>query len=321
MTAAVVDDDTLQWLLEGDPAVRWRAERDLLGRAPRTYNATRRRIAHEGWGARLLAHQDDDGRWAQSWYSPKWTSTFYSVRLLSLLGLPASNANGILATRLLLERGVTDGGGVRLWQVDLKDVCVTAMLLSLACHFDVDDDERTERMLGFLLSEQMADGGWNCDRHAGATHASFHSSMATLEALLAFRRRHPSHALVVDARAAEERGRAFFLEHQLYRSSTTGAVVRPAFSQLSFPPRWHFDVLRGLLYFAEAGAPVDPRLQDALDVVRRKRRRDGRWTAQNHHSGREWFRLEPGRFPSRMNTLRALRVLQWADDDVDVDPR
>jgi hypothetical protein len=297
------------WLLAGDPAVSWQVQRDLLDRGARTWKATRRKVEREGWGARLLVFRAPDGRWGGGLYSPKWTSTFYTLRLLAQLGLPPTNRDGVASCRLLLDEGVSASGGVSLWTTGWTDTCVTAMLVSMACHFGLGHDERTSRMVRWLLAEQMGDGGWNCDRHKGATHSSFHTTISTLEALAAYEGAVGASPANAEASAS---GREFFLQHQLYRSSRTGNVVKPAFTKLSFPPRWYFDVLRGLEYFRAVDAPLDPRLSDPIEVVR-GRERNGRWTAQNRHTGKVHFRLEEPRQPSRMNTLRALRVLRWAD--------
>jgi hypothetical protein len=299
-------DTVIQWLLEGDPAVAWQVQRDLLDRAESTWMRTRRRVAREGWGAALLAERADDGTWGGGLYGPKWVSTFYTMRLLQHLGLPEGHPAGVESCELLLDRGVLDDGSVALWNSRKPDTCVTAMLLGMAVDFGLAEDERCERMIGSLLREQMSDGGWNCERNRGATHSSFHTSVSALEGLRAFEGRS-------DIAAACDRGREFFLEHQLYRSSTTGEVVRPAFTRFSFPPRWFFDVLRGLEAFAASGAPWDERLEDPVGLLERRRARDGTWKTQNRHSGLTFFDLEPTGKPGRMNTLRGLRVLRWLD--------
>jgi hypothetical protein len=184
---------------------------------------------------------------------------------------------------------------------------VAAMLLSMAAYFGLARDARVERMVTHLLGEQMEDGGWNCEyRRGGAHHASFHTTISSLEGLVAYQN---ATSIRDDVEQASANGREFFLEHRLYRSSTTGNVVKPSFAQLSFPPRWYFDVLRGLEYFRSIGSPRDERLADAVNVLERKRRKDGTWPTQNHHNGK--IELEPTGHPSRMNTLRALRVLEW----------
>lgn len=301
--------EVTSWLLGGDPAVAWQVQRNLLGRAESTWSRTRQRVAHEGWGARLLSNRTDDGHWGGGLYQPKWISTFYTLRLLTHLGLATTHRAARSSCRLLLDEGVTENGGVSFWSSGQTDTCVTAMLLSMACYFGFADDERCDRMLAWLLAEQMTDGGWNCERER-ARHSSFHTTISTLEGLFAFESARGGDLAV---RRAADRGRDYFLRHRLYRSERTGDVVRPSFAKLSFPPRWFFDVLRGLEHFVAVGAPWDERLGDAVGVLRSARTKDGRWRVQNWHTGKEHFHIEGGREPSRMNTLRALRVLRWVD--------
>jgi hypothetical protein len=86
-----VDDELVVWLLEGDPSIRWRVHRDLLGSSSSTVSAERARVATEGWGAKLISLQDPDGRWDGGDYSPKWTSTTYTLLHLAWLGLLPRN--------------------------------------------------------------------------------------------------------------------------------------------------------------------------------------------------------------------------------------
>jgi hypothetical protein len=282
-------DEVVAWLLDGDPAIRWQVERDLLGQSGKQ---TRRLVASHGWGAQLLSHRRPDGSWPDGWYDPKWTSTFYSLQLLQQLGVPAPES-----VNALLAEGLRDDGEFALWPSGKPDACVTAMMLTMANEAGV----RMPGALDQILAHQMPDGGWNCRRDA--THASFHTTLSTLEALA------PLEVHDAQARRAGEQGREFLLAHQLYRSHRTGKVVRDTFTRFSFPCYWYFDVLRALDYWR--GFAYDPRLDGALGLLIAKRRK-GTWTLQNKHPGRTWFDMEtPGR-PSRWNTLRALRVLQWA---------
>lgn len=100
---------------------------------------------------------------------------------------------------------------------------------------------------------------------------------------------------------------------ELFRSRSTGELIKPEFTRFSFPPRWYYDVLRALDHLQEAGAPADQRAADAIDLVREKRRKDGRLPLQNRHPGETYFGMEEPGGPSRWNTLRALRVLRWWD--------
>jgi hypothetical protein len=111
--------------------------------------------------------------------------------------------------------------------------------------------------------------------------------------------------------AAQRRGREFLLVHRLFRSHRTGEIIKPIFTRFSYPPRWHYDILRALDYFQAVGAPRDPRLADAIGIVQSSQREDGRWLLQNSYRGKTYFELERLGAPSRWNTLRALRVLKW----------
>jgi len=297
----------IEWLLDGDPAIAWQTRRDLLY-DPAGAAADRRRIATEGWGTQMLGHQDPAGTWADAIYSPKWTSTTYSLLELYRYGLEPDHPAAQRGVRVLLDRmRYIDGGLTPGKTTKEPETCVTGMMVLLDAAFLVDD-QRADALVEWLLGEQMIDGGWNCDTNRlGATHGSFHTSITVLEAFRERTVRRPDPRL--DEAAA--RGREFFLNHRLYHSHQTGEVADTAFTKFSFPPRWHFDALRGLDYFQATDAARDDRLSDAIALVHARRRKDGTWPLQNVHRNRTWFTMERGGQPSRWNTLRALRVLRW----------
>ncbi|MGA9596935.1 MAG: prenyltransferase/squalene oxidase repeat-containing protein [Acidimicrobiia bacterium] len=289
------------WLIDGDASISWQTMQDLLNRAPATVARERARVATTGWGKRLLEKQDAEGTWAHGVYGPKWISTTYTLLLLRRLGIPPNSLDGRRGCRALWDRIIVDGGVTWANTAVMPDVCVTAMFLALDYYFD-NRDPRREEALAWMLDQQLPDGGWNCSaRRSGSSHGSFHTTISVLEAL----------AEIGDPASdtAAGRGREFFLGHRMYRSHRTGEVSHPSFTKLSFPPRWYYDVLRGLDYFRLVDAPYDERLDDALELLVTKRRKDGKWPVQNKHQGRVWFDMETGREPSRWNTLRALRVL------------
>jgi hypothetical protein len=227
--------------------------------------------------------------------------------LLDWLGLPSGHLQARAGCERLWDGARFYGGGLTLAKtVREPETCITGMLVRLASTFD-PDQARLRPTVEWLLEQQLGDGGWNCESiRSGSTHGSFHTSITVLEALDAFG------PMAAGLRGAVEdagrRGREFLLAHRLYRSHRTGEIADPALLHWRFPPQWHYDVLRGLDHFRAAGTDWDPRLGDALDVVRRSRRADGRWAHRGTYPGRMWFALEgPG--PSRWHTLMALRVL------------
>jgi hypothetical protein len=184
------------------------------------------------------------------------------------------------------------------------------MVLSILSHFEYDDDW-LDTIAGHLLEQQMPDGGWNCRRPQGATHASLHTTISVLEGLRLYELHRGRRVRAV--RAAQRRGREFLLVHRLFRSHRTGEIIKPVFTRLAFPPRWHYDILRALDYFQAVNAPCDRRLAEAIDIVRSSRREDGCWPLQHSYKGKTYFELERLGARSRWNTLRALRVLKWWD--------
>jgi hypothetical protein len=310
----VGEKEVIQWLLEGDPSIRWQTLRDLQDAPPTLVARERRRVVALGWGSRLLAQGEPDGTWGGGLYNPKWISTTYTLLSLRRIGLPVDHARAALACQQLLEGGFyPSDGGINFFPRSHKqsETCITGMVLSLLAYFRYPDD-RVHALAEHLLAQQMPDGGWNCQSYRGATHSSFHTTISALEGLWLYEQLKPEY--VDRVRLAQAGGRAFLLAHRLFRSDRTGEVVKLQMTRFSFPPRWHYDVLRGLDYFRACGADRDPRLEDAMALVLKKRRKDGRWPLQNRHPGRTFFEMEKPGKPSRWNTLRALRVLRWWEE-------
>jgi hypothetical protein len=290
-------DDLRPWLLTGDPAVRWRVADD-----PSAARRERARVATEGWGARLLDAQDDDGRWAGSLYSPKWTSTTYTLLHLMWLGLEPGHPAAL--------RGL---GHLWDWQARWRvpETCIASMLVRLTAYFRYDAS-RLPDLVADLLDQQLDDGGWNCaTRTEKGKHSSFHTSIQALEAL----HEYAEGGGALETMGAHAGGREFFLRHHLFKSHRSDRIAIRGSTRFPAFPEWHFDVLRGLEHFAAVGAPRDERLADAVGVLRHARRKDGRWPTYAPHRGRQWQELEPPG-PSRWNTCRVLGVLEWWEADL-----
>ena len=326
--------DVIDWLLDSDPAIRWQVLRDLAGAPETVVAAERARVAGEGWGARLLALQQPHGQWlsgvpafpseaAENWWRslgparqgtlfPTWTATAWSLVLLRAFGLDPAGAAARRAVGLVRDN-------VR-WEHDAEpffagevEPCINGRTVALGAYFGVD----VAPVVGRLLGEQMADGGWNCEQENGSTRGSFHTTIDVLEGLLEYERAAGSAPEVTSARL---RGQEYLLERRMFRRLSTGQPVGQdrktgapaAWTRFSYPPFWHYDVLRGLDYLRAAGAAPDDRAAEAIELIRSKRDADGRWPLENPHPGQLHFALDDGEGkPSRWNTLRAMRVLRW----------
>ena len=311
----------LEWLLDSDPAIRWQALRDLAGAPADVVVTERTRVAREGWGARLLALQGDDGQWAGGALFPArwagygageeqgqpWTATAFSLVLLRDFGVDPGSERVRGAVARVRERCRWEHAGEPFFSGEVEP-CINGMVVALGAYFEQDVD----RVVARLLDEQLEDGGWNCEAENGSIRSSFHTTIRVLEGLLAHERATGGSP---GSNAARRRGEEYLLERRLFRRKSTGAVVDPAWLRLSFPTRWHYDVLRGLEYFRTAGDPPDPRAGEAIELVRSKRQPDGTWLLENTHPGAVHFALDEGDGrPSRWNTLRALRVLRWCGE-------
>lgn len=306
------------WLLESDPAIRWQVLRDLLHAPAEAVAAERARVATEGWGARLLSLQGEDGQWAGgacfpartiNWRAQKgqpWISTLPTLQLLCNFGIDPGNERVRRGLALIKQNCRWEHAGQPFFSGEVEP-CINGRTVTLGVYFHQTMDALVAR----LVSEQLADGGWNCEAENGSVRSSFHTTINVLEGLSAHER---ATGGTPESIAARRRGEDYLLQRKLFRRKSTGEVVNPAWLQFSFPVRWHYDVLRALDYFRSVGDAPDRRLDEAITLLRSKRQPDGTWLLENTHPGMVHFTLEVGNGrPSRWNTLRALRVLSWHD--------
>ncbi len=296
----------IAWLLEGDVSIQYQVYRDLMGERCPDIQA---RIAHQGWGAAFMKERNPDGYWGRGFYQPKWTSSHYTLLDLKTLQISPDNELIRRSIDIILERRKSADGGINPAKtIEASDVCVNGMFLNYACYFGTDEDG-LRSIVDYVINERMEDGGFNCERTRwGARHSSLHSTICVLEGIQEYARQGYSYRLD-ELEAAADTSPEFILMHQLYKSDHTGEIIHKDFLRLSFPGRWHYDILRALDYFQDAGVPWDERMRPACEVLLKKRRADGRWPLQANYPGALHFEMEKPGQPSRWNTLRALRVL------------
>ncbi|PRY45095.1 squalene cyclase [Umezawaea tangerina] len=318
----MVSGDLTTWLLDSDPALRWQVERDLVGAPPEVWEATRARVATEGFGARLLALQDPDGQWAGGAFFPApspdepeedgqpWTATTWTLNSLREWGLDAAVLHGRRTAELLDENCRWEYDDLPYWGGEV-DCCINSWTVSNGLWLGVDVTSNVE----WFVEHRLPDGGWNCEWVEGSTRSSFHSTLNALKALLDDE---TTTGGTEASRAARRSGEEYLLERDLLHRLSTGELVGPWVTRFAYPMRWAYNALNATEYFRRAtlfdGTPPDPRVADAIAVVRAARQADGTWSQGEVQPGRVWFDVEvPAGEPSRWLTFYGTRVLRWWD--------
>ena len=311
----------IDWLLDTDPAIRWQAMRDLLDAPSAAWQAERRRVETEGWGARLLSHQDPDGQWARGAFVPagfdwaEWrergqpfTATCFALTQLREFGLDPRSERARRTVELVGRNARWDEGGQPFWEGEVEE-CINGRTVADGAYFGVDVSGIVEQLLG----QRLDDGGWNCERANGSRRSSFATTINVLEGLLEYERATGGSA---EVHAARRSGEAYLLERRLFRQLRTGEPADEQFLRFTYPNRWRYDILRALDYFRSAGildgTRPDARLAETIEHLRSRQLADGSWPLDWKPGGRVWFDMDEGAGrPSAWITLRALRVLRW----------
>lgn len=192
------------------------------------------------------------------------------------------------------------------------DCCINAYTLANGAWLGVD----VAPLARWFLEHRMPDGGWNCAWVEGATCSSFHSTLNSVKGLLSYE---ATTGHDDELRAARRAGEEYLLRRRLLHRLSTGDVVGPWATELAYPFRWRFSALNALDHFRSAAlhdeTPPDPRLGEAVELIRRARREDGTWLQGARLPGQVWFHEDapPGE-PSRWLTFLGTRVLTWWDE-------
>ncbi|WP_367138444.1 squalene cyclase [Saccharothrix sp. HUAS TT1] len=323
----MVTRDLLAWLLDSDPALRWQVERDVAGEPAEVWEATRARIGVEGFGARLLALQDPDGQWAGGAYFPAgfdfhgpeaaegagqpYTATTWTLTTLREWGLDPAVLRERRTAELLAENSRWEYDDLPYWGGEV-DCCINGYTVANGVWLGAD----VTGLAHWFPEHQLPDGGWNCEWVEGSTRSSVHSTLNSLKGLFA----HEVATGGTDAtRAARRSGEEYLLRRGLFRRLSTGEPVGPWVTRFSYPFRWFYTVLNAAEHFRAVslrdGTPPDPRMAEAVDLIRAARRPDGTWPQSRRHPGRVWFEVDvPAGEPSKWLTLSGTRVLSWWDD-------
>ena len=234
-SGAVID-----WLLDSDPSIRWQVMRDLLDAPESEWRAERAKVATEGWGARLLACEDEDGQWAGGAFIPRdfearewhqvgqpWTATSFSLSQLREFGLDPSSDPARRAVELIGASSRWEEGGQPFWEGEVEE-CINGRTVADGAYFGVD----VAPLVGRLAGERLDDGGWNCERANGSVRSSFDTTINVLEGLLEYER---ATGGTPESRASRTSGEEYLLERRLFRRLSTGEPADEQFLRFAHP--------------------------------------------------------------------------------------
>ena len=234
--------NTIDWLLDSDPAIGWQAMRDLTDASQAAIAAERARVTREGLGAEILARQERDGSWRRA-DAPVWLPTLFTLLLLRATGVDrADPAVESVVTRLEANLRWSNQPNWNLRAAELggnpffhgeMEPCINGGVLALGAYFG----RPTESLAHRLVGEQLEDGGWNCEAPK-SVRSSFHTTICVLEGLLEYERAVGS---APEIAAARRRGEEYLLARALFRRLSTGEVANAEFVELAFPPRYHYE--------------------------------------------------------------------------------
>ncbi|KQC13304.1 MAG: hypothetical protein APR63_08940 [Desulfuromonas sp. SDB] len=303
---SIDNTNLLNWMLKGDPAIVYQVHRDLLDTDKSKLELLRKEISKRGWGKKFLEGRDKQtGLWGNGIYTPKWISTTYTLLDIKKLGIDPGNNQFVESAEIIIDK---------LWKIPRKkseyylDLCICGMILDVCCYAEIKSSKMNE-IIDYILEKQFPDGGWNCLWERNPHHSSVHTTINILEGLKEYKANRYSYHRH-DLNPVVKKAHEFLLMHKLFKSDKTGKIIDLKMIRLSYPPRWRYDILRCMDYFRLADQKFDPRMNDALNLIMKKKKNNNRWLVRQKHPGRVHFDMEKTGKESRWNTLRVLRVLK-----------
>jgi hypothetical protein len=171
----LVDEAVVDWLLEGDPAIRWQVMRDLLDVPSGDWEAERARTVETGWVAEMLARQETDGEWP----SGRWTASTWTLLLLVACGIREDHPAARMPIERLLGRYLPKAEETDpAYLIGRVDLCHLGFWLGLTAYF-LPGDARLRPLSQAVLAAQYDDGGWNCQmrNYPDRKHSSFNTTL------------------------------------------------------------------------------------------------------------------------------------------------
>ena len=325
--------NTLDWLLEpSDIGVRYLALRDLVKTSGKELNDARKQAHLEGPITQILAKMQKEGFWEEpgAGYYPKYTGTVWSVITLAQLGAVISEDQRIATVcryvldHTLVKDGLISINGTPSGTIDCLQGNICWALLSLGCE-DTRLDEAFEWMARSVTGEGVAPMGdktaplryyaskcGSC--FACGANNKLPCAWGGVKVMLAFSKLPDNKKTPLVNRAIKQGVDFFFSVDPATAAYPTGYSTKPSGNwwKFGFPVFYITDLLQLVEALVGLGYGTDPRLQNALKLIREKQDAQGRWLLEYDYAGKTWLDFGANKQPNKWVTLRALRVLHQA---------
>ena len=298
--------DITTWMMNHDISLKYLVNRDLLHIDE---VSLQNRILYEGYGLMYMNLQDPNTYlWGEGVYSPKYTSTHYTLLTLCQLGANLNDTRIHKAIKIIFDVMWKEQGLMR--KNRHQDMCVVAMMVRIAAtaHFK---DARIYDMIDYILKYPMADGGWNCawERKPKPKQSSLHTTLSVLEAFDMYKSNGYTYK-IDEILEAIPKGVSYILSKGLFRSVHTHEVIHKDMLSFPFPYGWKYDILRALNVFVDLDIPYHEKMEEGLNIIIHRLDDDGRIKADSKAPGLHHFRITRTHKECPFNTYRVLKVLK-----------
>ena len=328
----MIPEKIIDWLLEDDnPSVKYYTLTSLL---EKPYNDedvinARKAIMEYGLVPQIVEQQNEDGSWGipDKFYTLKYTGTVWVLLLLSELAADPQDPAIKKACEFVLAHSQNEeSGGFSYKQSSKSETglascvipCLTGNMVYSLIRLGYLDDSRVRKSIDWITRYQRADDGddkapegeiYKNLTACWGKHSCHMGAAKTLKALA---------SIPPDKRSSDTNNKIaqltdYFLKHHLYKKShNLNEISRPGWLKLGFPLMYQTDILELLGIFSDLSIK-DPRLADAVEIIKNKKLPDGTWKLENSNNGKMVVDVETKGQSSKWITYKALVVLKQYD--------
>jgi hypothetical protein len=336
-------ESLIDWLLEKtNPSVQYFTLRDILDKNENHSQVVdaKKAIPKSQVVDKILQQQKPSGYWEgpDNPYHPKYKSSYWAIMTLGQLGIDRTDERVRKSCEYIFQFQLDEGGfsshtqetaskeydwllekqkklpSRDEWTKSLvfehQYSCLTGNMVAALIRLGYADDPTVKKALEWLVKIQNKDGGWLCPywkAHVKDKHGCFYGTICPLEAFSEAKKED----LTKEMKETIEKGAEFLLMHRLFKADHHNyKVINQSWLKLSFPWFYGYNILRGLDVLTKLGYAKDERLNDAVEILLKKRQDNGTWILEGAPIGRMQTNIEAKGKPSKWITLIALRVLK-----------